>query len=109
MKNIKTKIIVSLVMAFFIFSPALTTFAQVMDVPDDNSEAKGLVISPSIIEEVVKPGQDLKIELEISNPSHIPLPIKSYIREFDASDETGGVEFEEDPDSDRLSLPNWGK
>ncbi len=109
MKNIKIKIIVSFIMTFFTLSLFLPAFAQVIDVLETDSDIKGLIVSPSIIEEVVKPGQDSKIELEINNPSHISLPIKSYIREFNASDETGGVEFEEDPDSDRLSIPNWGK
>ncbi len=109
MKIIKTKIIVLLVMAFFVFLPVLPAFAQVMDTPDTGSNSKGLIVSPSIIEEVIKPGQDSKIKLEIKNPSHIPLPIKSYICEFDASDEVGGVEFDEDPDSDRLAMPNWGR
>lgn len=66
-----------------------------------------LSVTPSIQEMVVKPGEQSEQIFELKNLSKIPLPIKSYIRTFGASDEAGGVDISEAPDEQRLALTSW--
>lgn len=66
-----------------------------------------LLVTPSIFEEVLKPGQNITRYFEFTNNSLVPVPIKAYVRTFDASNETGGVSISEDPDNQRLSLTSW--
>lgn len=73
----------------------------------DQPEVAALTITPSIYEGVLIPGQTTTAKFEIKNNSRVPLPIKCYIRNFEASDEVGGVNIPEEPDEVRLSPRNW--
>jgi hypothetical protein len=55
------------------------------------------------------PGKTTSQIFEIKNGSNFPLPIKSYIRTFDASDEVGGVAISEEADARRFSPVSWSQ
>ena len=83
--------------------------AQVFDVPDESQPEEAgvnLKIMPSVVEEVIDPGGEAERSFWVENSSDIPLPIKSYVRGFGASDEVGGVYIEDDVlvDKDRKSV-----
>ncbi len=73
----------------------------------DSAEATVLTITPSIFEGVVAPGKTTSQVFELKNGSNFPLPIKSYIRTFEASDEEGGVAISDQIDLNRLSPASW--
>lgn len=73
----------------------------------DSDEATALTITPSIFNGVVTQGTTTSQTFELKNNSHIPLPIKCYIRNFDASDEAGGVAIPEEIDGQRFSPRSW--
>lgn len=75
----------------------------------DSVEATALTIAPSIFESVVTPGKTTSQIFEIKNGSNFPLPIKSYIRTFDASDEIGSVTVSEEADMLRLAPGSWSQ
>ena len=75
----------------------------------DQPETTALTIAPSIHEAVVAPGKTTSQIFEIKNGSNFPLPIKYYIRTFDANDEVGGVAISEEVDAARFSPGSWSQ
>ena len=78
-----------------------------IDTEYENVAVTSLSITPSIHEEILKLGETITREFEIRNNSNIPLPITSYVRVFDASDEFGGVTIDDNPELERLSPVSW--
>lgn len=64
-------------------------------------------VTPAIFERVLTPGQSTTEVFQLSNKSQLPLPIKSYVRAFEASDDQGGVDIVEDKDIERLAPTSW--
>lgn len=92
---------------YFVYQPSVAAAADETTLPNFNQEITNLTITPSIFEGIVTPGQTTKQFFELKNSSDFPLPIKSYIRLFDASDEVGGVTVADQIDTARLSPNNW--
>jgi len=95
-------------MVFVSFGLIKTASAEEAELPTiDQTEAMSLTVAPSIFEGVVTAGKTTSQTFELKNNSRIPLPIKCYIRNFDASDEGGGVSIPEEADTQRFSPRSW--
>lgn len=95
---------------FALFGTLIPAVAKAQDaiLPTvDQTEATALTIAPSVFEGVLTRGKTTSQSFELSNNSRVPLPIKCYIRNFDASDEEGGVAIPDEADVGRLSPRNW--
>jgi len=109
-ENCKLKIICIMMLLFLLFFniPINVVNADDAVLPTvDQVEATALTISPSIFEGVVTQGKTSSQVFQLKNNSGVPLPIKCYIRNFDASDEEGGVAIPEEADTTRYSPRSW--
>jgi hypothetical protein len=75
--------------------------------PTADDQTTSLTMTPSILENVVAPGKNEIKNFELKNNSNFPLPIKCYIRTFDASNETGDVAIADQVDVNRLAPTSW--
>lgn len=83
--------------------------AEEPTLPTFDEQATALTIAPSIFEAVVAPGKTTSQIFEIKNGSNFPLPIKCYLRTFDASDEVGGVTISDEIDAKHFSPTTWSQ
>lgn len=107
--NCKLKIILALFYTLYpLFLVVNVAKAEDAVLPTvDQTEATALTIAPSIFNGVITQGKTTSQTFELKNNSRVPLPIKCYIRNFDASDEMGGVAIPEEVDGQRFSPRNW--
>lgn len=104
MKKIKRKLKTTIARSLILL--AVSLFALPIN-RAEGEDAASLSITPSVQEMIVEPGRETEQVFELKNLSKIPLPIKSYIRVFGASDEMGGIDITEIPDQQRLSITSW--
>ena len=90
-----------------IYTPKYVNADDVFETDVDQLAITSLSITPSIYEEILTLGETSTNEFLLTNNSNIPLPIKSYIRVFEASDENGGVNIDDQPEYERLSPVSW--
>ena len=66
-----------------------------------------LSVSPHTFELDVFPGEVKTEEVKITNKSEVALPILARVVDFTASDETGGMSFDEAPEDPSISSRRW--
>jgi hypothetical protein len=105
----KISLFLLLVGFYVIFLPATALGADEAELPSIEQQMTALTIAPSVHEAVVEPGKTTSQIFELKNSSSFPLPIKCYIRTFDASDEAGGVSIPDEIDAKRFSPTSWSE
>lgn len=68
-----------------------------------------LTITPSLHEQILRPGETVSQKFQVTNNTNTPLPLKVYLRTFGASDEYGDVAINDDPDVSRLAVTSWAR
>lgn len=90
-----------------LFLPGAARAADPITFSPDTMTSTKLSVAPSIHEAVITPSRESHQVFELTNQSAIPIPVKAYVRSFDAADEIGGVTIDEEIDQARLKITSW--
>lgn len=100
----RTKLYLILLATFLLLPLGLV---KAETVKTDTSASSQFTVTPAVYEHVLEQGKASSQAFQLTNKSQLPLPIKSYVRAFEASDDMGGVDIKEEPDIQRLAPTSW--